>query len=195
MLFQVRSMPKAGSLDAAIIKASASYTRRGARIVDEKVISRIRIACERLGIRFNGDGEEKSVGSEPEEVYYFPKLEDLIRAREVGKRNGKYHRLRRMKDGMVQLGLLESSIAYLRKGHKIVSTTIKKALEAVIERLEPASRMISKSRILKRGGEKAAELLDRFRSLGVLNWAPQLSAWLKSESYRFWLGITQIYAP
>jgi hypothetical protein len=192
MLLQARSMPQAGLLDVAMIKASASYARKGARIVDEKVISRIQVACERLGIRFNGNSEEKPVKNKPEDENDFPRLEDLIRARERGKRNGRYYKLKKRGE-WAKKGLFDASIAYLQKGYRIVSSTLKKALESTVEMLEPATGPITRNIILKKGREKAAELVNNFRS--IMSWAPQLSNWLKSEAYILWLGITQITSP
>lgn len=176
----------------AMIKASASYARKGARIVDEKVISRIQVACERLGIRFNGNSEEKPVKNKPEDENDFPRLEDLIRARERGKRNGRYYKLKKRGE-WAKKGLFDASIAYLQKGYRIVSSTLKKALESTVEMLEPATGPITRNIILKKGREKAAELVNNFRS--IMSWAPQLSNWLKSEAYILWLGITQITSP
>ena len=43
-------------------------------------------------------------------------------------------------------------------------------------------------RILKRGFEKAIEILNKSEERGVFTWAPQLKYWLKDPDYIFWLG-------
>jgi len=135
-------------------------------------------------------GEGDSPSAHTREGLTTPSIqyEELLRARETGKKNGKYYRLKR--EGWTGIGLLEASIAYLRNGYRIVSAAVKGVLEAVIERLEPPFNMTSKNRILRKGWERAASLLERFCRIGVLKWAPQLLSWLKSETYRTWLGIT-----
>ena len=148
---------------------------------------------ERLSLKRRSEDKERT-GSLVEEAPSI-QCEELVRALKAGKKNGRCHRLTRSKDGRVQLGLLNASISYLRRGYRIISATLREALEAILERLEPPSCVISKRRILRKGEEKAAELLNKFCRLGILGWAPQLSTWLKSEAYKLWLGITQINSP
>ena len=114
---------------------------------------------------------------------------ELLRAREVGKRNGRYYMLRRMGE-WTKLALLEASIEYLRRGYRIVSAALRSALEEIVERLHPSAGMVSKVRILRRGLETALRLLEGFHKTGVLRWAPHALGWLKSEAYIEWLGTT-----
>jgi len=130
-----------------------------------------------------------SAESKPEEDSDSLKVEDLIKARERGKRNGMYHKLK--KHGKwVEKGLLDASIEYLKMGCRIVNPKVKEALEAVMDFLEKPGGPVSRRRILKKGREKAAELADKL--LKIISWAPQLLNWLKSQSYMVWLGVTQI---
>ena len=114
---------------------------------------------------------------------------ELLKAREVGKRNGRYYMLRRVGE-WTKLALLEASIEYLRRGHRIVSAALRSALEEIVERLHPSAGMVSKARILRRGLERALRLLEGFHKTGVLRWAPHALGWLKSEAYIEWLGAT-----
>jgi len=114
---------------------------------------------------------------------------ELLKAREVGKRNGKYYMLRRMGE-WTKLALLEASIEYLRRGHRIVRAALRSTLEEIVERLHPSAGMVSKARILRRGLERALRLLEGFHKTGVLRWAPHALGWLKSEAYIEWLGAT-----
>ncbi|MGB7533318.1 MAG: hypothetical protein WA977_10165 [Halobacteriota archaeon] len=42
--------------------------------------------------------------------------------------------------------------------------------------------------LIKRGFEKAVELLEKGEEKGVFVWAPRLKYWLKEPDYIFWLG-------
>ena len=67
---------------------------------------------------------------------------ELLKAREVGKRNGRYYMLRRVGE-WTKLALLEASIEYLRRGYRIVSAALRSALEEIVERLHPSAGMVS----------------------------------------------------
>ena len=110
----------------------------------------------------------------------FPKLEDLERARRVGMRNGRLYYLKKRGE-MNKIALLDASIIYLKRGYRITNPKLKEALESIVEMLEPATDLISKSRILKKGREKAANLLNNLRKFTSL--ASQISNWIKSEAY------------
>ena len=43
-------------------------------------------------------------------------------------------------------------------------------------------------RLIKRGFERAAEILEKGEEKGVFAWAPSLRHWLKDPDYVFWLG-------
>jgi hypothetical protein len=117
------------------------------------------------------------------EVDDFPTFEDLAKAREFGKRNGKYRDL--MKNGNCAKALLEASILYLKNGYRITSIKLKKTLRSVVERLQSTQHLNSRIIILRRGLERARDLLGK-----VAKWAPRIVEWIMSEAYIFWLGLT-----
>jgi len=123
--------------------------------------------------------------------------EELVSARKAGDRNGKLYKLRNSKEGRVKEGLLNASIVFLRRGCRIVSSKVKEALNSIVETLQPACTLIPipRSRILRKGRERAVALLNECREANVFSWAPQISEWLKSEAYSLWLGINQISSP
>lgn len=124
--------------------------------------------------------------AKPQDVNDIPSADDLIKAREFGKRKGTYYKLRKM--GSTARALLEASILYLRKGSRITSSKLKHALETIMEMLQYPSALVSK--IISRGLKRARELADK-----VAGWAPQLLEWIKSEAYIFWLGLTYVEPP
>ena len=115
-------------------------------------------------------------------------LSMLLRARSVGKRNGKYSLLRKTEPAGI--ALLESAISYMKGGYVILASKVRDAIESIVEKLLPPLSILPKTRILKRGLERAESLLKRLSSAGVMKWAPQALNWLNNKAYRMWLGIT-----
>jgi hypothetical protein len=84
--------------------------------------------------------------------------------------------------------LLKGVIAFLREGGRIISSTLKEALKSVLEKL----RVTPKRIILEFGEVRAVEMQNLYAKNGVFKWVPQLKAWLKDPTYKFWLGTLQI---
>ena len=108
----------------------------------------------------------------------------LLTARNTGKRNRKYKSLQ--KTDPTGIALLEASIAYMKRGFVILASKVRDQLEKIVEKLLPPNAILPKTRIIKRGLEKAKSLL----SAGVARWAPRILSWLKSKAYLMWLGIS-----
>jgi hypothetical protein len=66
----------------------------------------------------------------------------------------------------------------------IVNKSLLENLSILVERLKETKGM----RILKRGFEKAIEILDKGEEKEIFVWAPRLKEWLKDPDYVFWLG-------
>jgi len=109
--------------------------------------------------------------------------DELVKIWNVAKRNERLHRLRRK-----GRALLKGVIAFLRGGGRIVSSTLIEALEVIIREL----RVTTRRRILRFGEVKAVEMDTQYAKRGIFKWVPQLKAWLRDQTYMFWLGTLQI---
>ena len=96
-----------------------------------------------------------------------------------GMRNGNWKRLR-----FVDKALYRAAMWYLKHCGSIVNEMLVENLSALVERLKETNGM----RILKRGFEKALEMLDKGEEKGIFVWAPRLRDWLRDQDYIFWLG-------
>lgn len=84
--------------------------------------------------------------------------------------------------------LLRAAVCYTRRGLRIISDTVLAELCKVMRKLGVVNRV----RILMDGEIKAAEMRSRCQQNGVFRWVPQLKIWLRDQTYKLWLGITQI---
>ena len=105
---------------------------------------------------------------------------ELLSSFKKGFRNGNWKKLDR-----VEKALYRASLWYARVKGKIVNQKLVELLSGILERLLETPRM----RILKRGVERAAEMLERYEQNGVFKWAPQLRKWLTEMGYIEWLGM------
>jgi hypothetical protein len=102
---------------------------------------------------------------------------ELLGAFKKGLRNGNWRKLHR-----VEKALVRASLWYLRIRGTIRNIKLTEMLSVLVDKL----KMTSGARILKRGHEKAAALLNNGE--GIFSWAPSLRGWLKDPDYVFWLG-------
>jgi len=109
--------------------------------------------------------------------------DELVKIWNGAMRNGRLYRLGRLKRA-----LLKGVVAFLRSGGRVVSSTIIKALEAIVQEL----RVTTRRRILRFGEAKVVEMRAQYARRGIFRWAPRLKEWLRDQAYKFWLGTLQI---
>ena len=74
---------------------------------------------------------------------------------------------------------------------KILAPIVKKISEALDSmHAKWPSSMLPKSIFIKRGLERAENLLERLRVAGAAKWAPHAIRWINSQAYQMWLGVT-----
>jgi len=119
-------------------------------------------------------------------------LENLVRARSLGRRNGAYYKLGSTREeGILNRSLLNAAIGYLAharrigRAARIACEKLRQTLEQIVLKLQ-GRRFMLRNTILKKGLEKASQLLQNCRT--ILTWAPQILSWLKMEAYILWLG-------
>ena len=91
--------------------------------------------------------------------------EELFTDLKKGMRNGNWKRLR-----FVDKALYRAAMWYVKRGGSIVGKMLVEKLSLLVERLKETKGM----RILKRGFEKALEMLENGEEKGVFVWAPRL---------------------
>lgn len=111
------------------------------------------------------------------------RYDELWNARCRAYRNGRWRFL-----GNEDKGLLNSAIAYLRRGCKIVNTTVIARLRVVRKKIEA----VNKLRVLLDGEIKAMEMDIQCARNGVFKWVPRLKTWLRDMDYKLWLGTIQL---
>jgi|LGVF01.1.fsa_nt_gb hypothetical protein len=82
----------------------------------------------------------------------------------------------------LEKALFQASLWYSRRQGTIINELVVDKLSVLVAKLKATKG----ARILKRGYEKAAVLLNKGES--VFAWAPSFKAWLKDSDYVFWLG-------
>jgi len=112
-------------------------------------------------------------------MIYMLTYEELFTGFRKGIRNGNWKRLR-----FLDKALYRAAMWYVKRGGSIVNEMLAEKLSLLVERLKETKGM----RILKRGFEKALEMLNKSEEGGVFTWAPQLKYWLKAPDYILWLG-------
>jgi hypothetical protein len=85
--------------------------------------------------------------------------------------------------------LLEACVGFTRNGFRIVDTMVLARLRVAFRELGIINRRV---RILVEGEFKASEMQTELEKRKVFKWVPQLKAWLRDETYKFWLGTIQI---
>jgi hypothetical protein len=105
--------------------------------------------------------------------------------REVSRRRGRWHF---GGDGWIHKKLLEACVGFAKNGFRIVDKRVISRLCVAFRELRVATRRLS---IFLDGEIKALEMQIQYSTRGVFVWAPRLEAWLKVESYKFWLGTIQ----
>ena len=105
--------------------------------------------------------------------------EELFRSFKKGLRNGKWRKLDR-----VERAFYRASLGFSKIKGKIVNSTILEHLSNILQKLLETPGM----RIIKRGVERAMEMLEKYEQERVFVWAPLLKKWLTEKSYIEWLG-------
>ncbi|MFW6122225.1 MAG: hypothetical protein ACOC80_15185 [Petrotogales bacterium] len=105
---------------------------------------------------------------------------DLNNNLKKGLRNGNWKKLNK-----VQKAFYRASLSYSRFQGKIVNSNITGQISSLVEMLLETPGI----RVLKKGYEKAAELIQKYEEEGVFDWAPQLRFWLNDPDYIKWLAI------
>jgi len=103
--------------------------------------------------------------------------QELLTGFRKGLRNGNWRKLSRL-----EKALYRASLWYSRGQGAIINEMLVSKLTSLVERLKETKG----ARIVKRGYEKAVELLSNGED--IFAWAPPLREWLKDPDYVFWLG-------
>ena len=104
---------------------------------------------------------------------------ELLTSLKKGVRNGNWRKLDR-----VERAFYRASLCFARIRGRIVNSRLVELLSSILERLLETPRM----RIMRRGVERAAEMLEKYEKAGVFKWAPMLRKWLAEKEYIEWLG-------
>jgi hypothetical protein len=104
---------------------------------------------------------------------------ELLSSFKKGFRNGNWKKLNRAEKALYRV-----SLWYARVKGRIVNQKLVELLLGILERLLETLGM----RMLKRGIERATEMLEKYEQSGVFKWAPQLKKWLRHPDYITWLG-------
>jgi hypothetical protein len=102
---------------------------------------------------------------------------ELLTGFRKGLRNGNWRKL-----SGLEKALYRASLGYSRFYGEILSELLVSKLSVLLDKLKATAY----ARIVKRGFEKAVELLSKGE--GIFAWAPSLREWLKDPDYVFWLG-------
>ena len=103
-----------------------------------------------------------------------------------GCRNGNVKKLAKM-----QRWHFRACLIYARRVGRIVNRFLVGQLRAAMDVLLSSPRRLA----LKHGGERARELLARFKHSGVFNWAPRVKRWLMDETFKIYLGFMSLNGP
>jgi len=106
---------------------------------------------------------------------------ELLASLKKGFRNGNWRKLNKTEKAFYRASLIYSKIH-----GKIVNPSVVEMLSVLVKRLLETPAV----RILKRGLERAKEMLQKYEEKGVFRWVPQLKDWLKNLDYIVWLGIS-----
>jgi hypothetical protein len=89
----------------------------------------------------------------------------------------------------VERGFFNACRAFVKIKGFIASPTVVCMLSRIIEKLTQTPRV----QALKRGLERAKEMLVLFESSGVFNWAPRAREWLMDEDFILYLGFMSLH--
>jgi hypothetical protein len=67
----------------------------------------------------------------------------------------------------------------------IVNSKLILHLQSIIDKL----RDTAGDRLMRTSYEKAVRLYERFKAVGLFEWAPQVRSWFNDPSYILWLGL------
>lgn len=101
-----------------------------------------------------------------------------------GFRNGNWRKL-----NSTEKGFYRAAISYTWFQGKLINSNIVGQLSSLIDKLLESPGL----RLLKKGYERAAELMQKYEEEGVFGWAPQLRNWLRDPDYIAWLGTLPRY--
>lgn len=104
---------------------------------------------------------------------------DLLNNFKKSFRNGNWKKL-----NAVEKAFYRAAMSYSWMQGKIINSNIVEQLSSMIDRLLESPGI----KVLKKGYDRAAELLQKYEEQGVFEWAPQLRKWLKDPDYIMWLG-------
>jgi len=107
------------------------------------------------------------------------KYSELISSFKKGLRNGNWRKL----EG-IERAFFRASLSVSRIKGKIVNPVLLEQLSRILQKLLETPGMI----ILRKGVERAMEMIERYEREGVFRWAPELRKWLMEKSYIEWLG-------
>ena len=104
---------------------------------------------------------------------------ELLSSFKKGFRNGNWRKFTR-----VEKAFYRASLIYSRIQGKIVNSNLLEQLSALVDKLLETPGV----KVLKRGLERAKEMMQKYGEEGVFEWAPSLRRWLNDKNYIVWLG-------
>jgi len=108
-------------------------------------------------------------------------FDELLTSFRKGFRNGNWRKLSR-----TEKAFYRACLCYAKFKGKIINTKIVNMLTKIMEILKETPR----EKILKRGLEKAREMLEKYEKANVFALFPKLKEWLRDITYIEWLGTT-----
>ena len=97
-----------------------------------------------------------------------------------GFRNGNWKKLSK-----IEKALYIASLSLAKMRGKIVNSRLILELQEIIGKL----RETAGGRLMASAYQRAMELYERFLTIGLFEWAPQVKSWFDDPSYVLWLGL------
>jgi len=97
-----------------------------------------------------------------------------------GFRNGNWKKLSK-----IEKALYIASLSLARMRGKIVNSRLILELQKIIGKL----RETAGGRLMMGAYQRAMKLYERFLTIGLFEWAPQVRAWFNDPSYVLWIGL------
>ncbi|MBO3804005.1 MAG: hypothetical protein JTT11_09095 [Candidatus Brockarchaeota archaeon] len=104
----------------------------------------------------------------------------LSRVWRKGFRNGNLRKLSR-----IERALYMASLSLAKMRGRIVNSRLVLQLLGIVSKL----RETVGGRLILGAYRRAMELYNRYASIGLFDWAPQVKAWFQDPSYVLWVGL------
>jgi hypothetical protein len=104
----------------------------------------------------------------------------LLSSWKKGFRNGNWKKLSK-----IEKALYIASLSLAKMRGKIVNSRLILELQKIIGKL----RETAGGRLMASAYQRAMKLYERFFTIGLFEWAPQVRAWFSDPSYVLWIGL------